>query len=54
MTNDEFPTTKQIRNPNDEGQDCEKLEPFGHWCFDIRHSDFVVFQNLLTPVPRLR
>jgi len=52
MTNDEFPMTKQIRNPNDEGQDCQQAATV--WAlvlrhsFDICHSDFVIFQSLLT------
>ena len=52
MTNDEFQMTNQIRNPNFE---AEALAPdviirsfeLRH-SFDIRHSDFVIVQSLLT------
>ena len=52
MTNDECPMTKEIRNPNDEGKTCARAgtgSTFG-LChsFDIRHSDFVIVQSLLT------
>jgi len=52
MTNDEFPMTKQIRNPNDEGKPGDlpgTAQSFGlRHSFDIRHSDFVIVQSLLT------
>jgi len=52
MMNDEFPMPKQIRNPNDEGKACQSAGTI--WTlvlrhsFGIRHSDFVIFQSLLT------
>jgi len=52
MTNDQFRMTKEILNPNSK---WEALAPdviirsfeLGH-SFDIRHSDFVIVQRLLT------
>ena len=46
MTNDEFPMTKEFRNPNDKAKDCELAGAIwtfvlGH-SFDIRHSDLVI------------
>ena len=52
MTNDEFPMAKEFLSPNDEGKACEL--PGTVWSFvlrrsfDIRPSDFVIFQSLLT------
>ncbi len=52
MTNDERPMTKEIRNPNDEGGTCGPVRTglaFELWhYFDLRHSDFVIVQSLLT------
>jgi hypothetical protein len=52
MTNDEFLMTKENRNPNDEGRAVARPEsnsPFElRHSFGIRHSDFVIFQSLLT------
>ncbi len=49
MTNDEFPMTKQIRNPNDEGHDCEQAPTVWTFVlrhsFGIRHSGFVIIQS---------
>jgi len=52
MTNDEYPMTKEIRNPNHEGGTCGPGRTglaFG-LChsFVIHHSDFVIVQSLLT------
>jgi len=49
MTNDEFPMTKEFRNPNDKAKACELAGAIwtfvlGH-SFDIRHSDFVIAQS---------
>jgi len=52
MTNDEFQMTKEIRNPNDEdgtrGPVRTGLAFELRHSFDIRHSDFVIAQSLLT------
>jgi len=50
MTNDEFPMTKEFRNPNDKAKACELAGAIwtfvlGH-SFDIRHSDFVIIKSL--------
>jgi len=49
MTNDEFPMTKQFRNPNDEGRACELAGTIWTFVlrpsFDIRHSAFVISQS---------
>ena len=52
MTNDEILMTKEFLSPNDEGDACGlagMLWTFGlrHF-FVIGHSDFVIFQSLLT------
>src|SRR5919106_1588247 len=45
MTNDEFPMTKQIQNPNDQSQRAAAIRTFvlGD-SFGIRPSDFVIFR----------
>jgi len=52
MTNDEFPMTKEIRNPNDEARAGERAGTISIFVlrhsFDIRHSEFVIVQSLLT------
>jgi hypothetical protein len=50
MTNDEILMTKEILNPNFEGNGQLALgSDFGlRASFDIRHSDFVIVQSLLT------
>ncbi len=52
MTNDEFPMTKEFPSPNDEGKTPELAGRIWSFVlrhsFDIRHSDFVIFQSLLT------
>jgi len=49
MTNDEFPMTKEFLSPNDEGKACELAGTIWTFVlrhsFDIRHSDFVIFQS---------
>ena len=51
MTKDEFPMTKEIRNPNSKGEAPAAgviIQSFElRHAFDIRHSDFVIFQSLL-------
>ena len=49
MTNDEFPMTKEFRNPNDKAKACELAGAIwtfvlGH-SFHIRHSDFVILKS---------
>jgi len=54
MTNDEILMTKQILNLNVEGKNCaaEIIWTFElRHSFDIRHSDFVIVQGLLTSAP---
>jgi len=52
MTNDEFQMTNQIRNPNSQwgtlAPDVIIRSFVLRHSFDIRHSDFVIFQSLLT------
>jgi hypothetical protein len=47
--NDEFPMTKEFLKPNDEGKSCELAGTIWSFVirasFDIRHSDFVIFQS---------
>ncbi|PYJ97548.1 MAG: hypothetical protein DME23_15010 [Verrucomicrobia bacterium] len=49
MTNDEIRVTKEFRKPNDEGGAGKRAGT--SWTFvlrnsfDIRHSDFVIFQS---------
>ncbi|PYJ97540.1 MAG: hypothetical protein DME23_14970 [Verrucomicrobia bacterium] len=49
MTNDEFPMSKEFLSPNDEGKACELAGTIWSFVlphsFDIRHSDFVIFQS---------
>jgi len=52
MTNDEIQMTKETLNPNDEGSAgvrAANIRTFGlRHSFDIRHSDFVIIESLLT------
>jgi len=52
MTNDEFQMTKEIRNPNSQRGTLTPdviIPSFElRHSFDIRHSDFVIVQSLLT------
>jgi len=52
MTNDEFQMTKEIRNPKSKRQTLAPdviIRSFElRRSFDIRHSDFVIVQRLLT------
>ncbi|PYM14105.1 MAG: hypothetical protein DME18_07465 [Verrucomicrobia bacterium] len=49
MTNDEFPMTKEIRNPNDEGKTRGRARTASTFVlrhsFGIRHSDFDIVQS---------
>jgi hypothetical protein len=50
--NDEFPMTKQIRNPNDQAKTVNKPQPFGHSSFDIL-STFVLRISSFTEPPHV-
>jgi len=52
LTTDKIPMTKEFLSPNDEGKGCELAGTIWSFVlrpsFDIRHSDFVIFQSFLT------
>ena len=51
MTTDKIPMTKAFLSPNDEGKVCELAGTIWTFVlrhsFDIRPSDFVIFQSLM-------